>query len=239
MKCDEFMGLLDAFVDGELDVGMRDGILAHARECDGCARELGRAEALKKMLSGLDDGIRVPLAAQAAWRGAVKAEARKRRVRGFYRTFGAVAAACVVLVGVAAGMNLFGRQSEEAPTARMAKDGSQASTFAFVAADGDENNSTQATARTFEAVAMTSTVRILADDVAVAADTVESLADEFNGTVDDSSVAASIAYLTVSVPADEYEAFSDSLAYAGAVDASRVSDGEGDTVSVTITIQKN
>lgn len=233
------MGMLDAFVDGELDVGTRDGILAHARECDGCARELGHAEALKKMLSGLDDAVKVPLAAQAAWRGAVKVEARKRRARGFYRTFGAVAAACVVLVGVAAGMNLFGWQSEEEPAALMAKNGSQASTFAFVAADGDENSSTQATPRTAEAVAMTSTVRILADDVAAAADTVKSLADEFNGTVEDSSVSASTAYLTVSVPADEYEAFSDSLAYAGTVDASRVSDGEGDAVSVTITIQEN
>jgi anti-sigma factor RsiW len=234
------MGLLDAFVDGELDVGARDGILAHARECDGCARALARAEALKKMLSGLDDGVKVPLAAQAAWRGAVKAEARKRRARGFYRTFGAVAAACVVLVGVAAGMNLFGRQSEEEPAALMAKNGSDASTFAFVAADGDEKlGSVPSTPRVSEEAAMTSTVRILADDVAVAAGTVKSLADEFNGAVDDSSVAASTAYLTVSVPTGEYEAFVDALAYAGTVDASRLSDGDGDTVSVTITIQEN
>jgi hypothetical protein len=242
VKCDEFIGMLDAFVDGELDDEARDGICQHARICEDCARELKRAEALRKLLSGLDDEVRVPLAAQAAWRAAVKAEARKKRARGLYRALGAVAAACVVFVGVAAGMNLFGGGApKEEPAVLMARDASDVGTFAFVASDGDESpDAKQATTpRTSEAAEMTATVRIVADDVAAAAQTVESLVGEFNGSVDMSSVDAPTAYLTARIPADEYQAFADSLSYAGAVETSNVSGEGGDAVSVTITIQKN
>ncbi len=240
MKCEELIGMLDAFVDGELGDEARDNILQHARVCENCALELKRAERLKKLLSGLDDGIGVPLAAQAAWRGAVKAEARKKRARGLYRTLGTVAAACVVLVGVAAGMDLFDRTPKDDSVAKIASDASEARTFAFVEPDGDENlNATLAMPRASEVAGMTATARVTADDVNAAVATVRSFVDEFNGTVEDSSVSASTAYLTASIPAGEYEAFAESLSYAGAAETSRVGGEGGDTVSVAITIQQN
>ncbi len=238
MKCDEWMGMLDAFVDGELGGDAREGILQHARACEKCALELKRAEKLKQMLAGLDDGVRVPLAAQAAWRNAVKAEARKKRARGIYRVAGAVAAACVVLVGVAAGLNLFGSSTTHDPVGNLAGQSSDAASFAFVEPDGNENAQTlKMMPSASEPVERTSTVRISADDIAAAVDTVNSLVDEFNGSVDDRSVSASTAYMTASIPAGEYDAFIDSLSYAGKVDVMQESDADDDMVSVSITIQ--
>jgi len=238
VKCDEFIAMLDAFVDGELDDEARDGILQHARACADCAGELKRAQALKKLLSGLDDGVAVPLAVQAAWRAAVKVEARRKRTRGIYRTVAAVAAACVVFAGMAAGLNLFGTDQSE-PSATIARDTSEIGTFAFVESDGNESlTAAQTTPGASEVAGMTAAVRIETDDVAAAAQTVESLVAEFNGTIDAQSVGESTAYLTASVPADEFDAFAEALAYAGATEVSEVS-GAGDAVSVTITIQGN
>lgn len=238
MKCDELIGMLDAFVDGELDDETRADILAHARACETCAQEIKRAETLKKLLSGLDNAVTVPLAAQAAWRNAVKAEARKKRMRGRYRVIGAFAAAFVVLIGVATGMKLFGRTSVDQADPETAHYTPDTQMFAFVASDGNEGlGEMQATPRTSEAAERTASVRITADDVDVAADEVTSMVGEFNGTVDASSINATTAYITAFVPADEFEAFQQALSYTGTIETTRVN-GEGDDmISVTVTIQ--
>lgn len=241
VKCDEWLGMLDAFVDDELGKDAREGILRHARACEKCAAELKRAETLKKLLAGLTDGVPVPLGAQVAWRSAIKAEARKKRARGLYRTLGAVAAACVVLVGVATGMNLFGRTPEGDPAAGVANvPAADQSMFAFIATDGDEGPElARALPHASAAADRTSAARIVADDMAEAVNTVRSLVDEFNGSIDESSINASAAYLSAFIPAGEYEAFADSLSYAGSAEISEPSGEAGDMVCVTITIQEN
>ena len=50
----------------------------------------------------MNEGLSVPLAAQAAWRNAVKRESHRRRGRVFYRALSAVAAAFVLLAGTTA-----------------------------------------------------------------------------------------------------------------------------------------
>ena len=99
MNCEEFKGMLDAFIDDELDAAQRAQLIKHAEACPSCAKELRDAQALKRALAELDASPIVPLPAQAAWRTAVKKEARRRKLKYVYRTAGAVAAAFVVLVG--------------------------------------------------------------------------------------------------------------------------------------------
>ena len=102
MNCSEFEKLLDLFIDGELDGAQLSDLKAHAAECDDCRAKLLAAEQLHEILSHMDDDISVPLAAQAAWRGAVRAEAKRRRMRRIYSACGAVAAVCVLTLGVTA-----------------------------------------------------------------------------------------------------------------------------------------
>ena len=99
MDCSRVRGLIDDYIDDMLPQAERAQLLEHARVCPKCAEELKRAKALKRALAGFDDDIAVPLAAQAAWRGAVKKEAGKRRFVRRFRAVGAVAAAFVVMIG--------------------------------------------------------------------------------------------------------------------------------------------
>lgn len=102
MNCSEFHDLLDLFIDGELDDATKARFLQHADECSDCRTRLNAAEQLSDFLSHMDDNIAVPLQAQAAWRSAVRAEARRRRMKRIYAACGAVAAACVLTLGVTA-----------------------------------------------------------------------------------------------------------------------------------------
>ena len=114
MKCEEFLPMLDAYIDEELDAAQRARLLKHAEGCPSCQSELRRAEALKRALADFDGDPVVPLPAQAAWRQAIKKESRRRRLRRVYQAAGAVAAALVVLVGstfALRGAGLLDRQS--------------------------------------------------------------------------------------------------------------------------------
>ena len=102
MQCREFRELLDAYLDNELSPAEREALLAHARECSACADELASAEVIREALAHLDDDLRVPIAAQASWRAAVKAESKRRRGRTVYRVLSTVAAAFVLLAGTTA-----------------------------------------------------------------------------------------------------------------------------------------
>lgn len=102
MQCREFRELLDAYLDNELSPAEREALLAHARECSACADELASAEVIREALWHLDDDLRVPIAAQASWRAAVKAESKRRRGRTVYRVLSTVAAAFVLLAGTTA-----------------------------------------------------------------------------------------------------------------------------------------
>ena len=113
--------MLDLLLDDALDDKARADLEAHAGVCPECAAKLRAAEQLKAILNDALPEADVPLAAQAKWRAAVRAEAaevQKRRKRGLTRTIGSVAAAAVVLVGVGiaingglTGLNPAGRES--------------------------------------------------------------------------------------------------------------------------------
>ena len=100
MNCETFKEKLNAYADGEMTPDERREMEAHAEECGECRAEMSRAEALNELCAELNEGLTVPLAAQAAWRQAVRAEAKKKQSRAtpaWTKGIGAVAAALVLL----------------------------------------------------------------------------------------------------------------------------------------------
>lgn len=99
MTCSEFDRLLDLYIDGELDETQRREAEAHAAQCGECTDKLKAAVELQGILSHMDDDISVPLQTQAAWRKAVRAEAKRRKMKRIYAFAGAAAAVCVLTLG--------------------------------------------------------------------------------------------------------------------------------------------
>lgn len=102
MNCSEFNQMLDLYIDGELSDSQREELEAHAAQCSACREKLADSEQLREILSHMDDDISVPLPAQAAWRNAVRIEAKRNRMKKVYSICGAVAAVCVLTVGMTA-----------------------------------------------------------------------------------------------------------------------------------------
>lgn len=125
VNCAEFQNLLDGYIDGELDAIRRAEFEAHAAKCASCGEALRAAEQLRDFLAHMDDDLAVPLPAQAAWRKAVRAEARRRRLKRVYAACGAAAAVCLVAIGAASALRSNPVASEGRPEA-----------VAYVEADG-------------------------------------------------------------------------------------------------------
>lgn len=102
MKCSEFSDLLDQWIDGELTGEESAAFERHAAECADCHAKMTASGQLRELLSCLNDDVTVPMPAQAAWRSAIRAEARRGRARRVYTALGAVAAVCVLTLGAAA-----------------------------------------------------------------------------------------------------------------------------------------
>ena len=100
MRCEDFIRLLDPLVDGALDEAQRAEMEAHARDCPACAAELRTALQLQAMLKSLPEEADVPLAAQAGWRKAVRAESKRAGRRRYTRMIAAAAAVLVALLAV-------------------------------------------------------------------------------------------------------------------------------------------
>lgn len=176
MDCEKFRAMLDAYIDGELNADEAQALINHANTCAPCAKELEAANALKDMLRQMKDvEVPVPLQAQAAWREAVRGEARRRKMRRWVRIAGTVAAAIVLVAGSTLILN---RQAgSEFPQ--------QASTLALpenetriIARDGDADVATAAAGQETDYSAWR---KIATTDIPAAMDTVASLAQEYSG----------------------------------------------------------
>lgn len=105
IDCKFFTEHLNAYLDSELDQSTRQEMHRHAANCPSCGERLESMTRLLTMCAEMDEGLAVPLEAQAAWRKAVREEAasRGRKVSGkgavFRRWTGGIAAALVLLVG--------------------------------------------------------------------------------------------------------------------------------------------
>ena len=102
MDCQKYREHLDEWIDGELDEDTALAMEAHMQSCPDCAEETLRAREAIEFVRSLEADIPVPLETQAAWRKAVRAEAKQRKKRGFsaaLRAVSSVAAAFVLLAG--------------------------------------------------------------------------------------------------------------------------------------------
>lgn len=106
VDCKFFVEHLDAYLDSELDQEMRGRMIRHADQCPDCGERLESMTRLLTMCAELDEGLTVPLDVAAAWRRAVREEARaalhkapRRNGRVVVRALSAVAAAAALLVG--------------------------------------------------------------------------------------------------------------------------------------------
>ena len=111
MNCEEARMLLDAYIDGELSREETRALMDHVEACEECAREFEAAVLLKDTLAYIDDDVEVPLQAQAAWRSAIRTEAKKKNARKWMRMAYAAAALVLLLGGVFAFGDMPVRQS--------------------------------------------------------------------------------------------------------------------------------
>ena len=105
MRCEEINALLDQLLDGELTDEQLRALEEHGQSCPDCAGEIRAAMQMKALFGEMEPEVDVPLAAQAAWRGAIKAEAKRKRNRKIYSWAGMAAAAVVVMLGVSLALN--------------------------------------------------------------------------------------------------------------------------------------
>ena len=105
MNCKEALALLDAFIDGELTAEQESALLDHVNACEACKQEFDAARLLRDVLGDMDEEIAVPLEAQAAWRKAVRQEAKRVAVKKWTRWAYAAAAALVLVVGCTVALN--------------------------------------------------------------------------------------------------------------------------------------
>ena len=100
MRCEETGRWLDLLMDDALDAAQRQALNEHASGCPKCAEQLRSTLLLKAMMKSLPEEAEVPLTAQAAWRGAVRAESKRSANRRLTRMISGAAAAVVVALGI-------------------------------------------------------------------------------------------------------------------------------------------
>lgn len=98
MRCEEFESRLNDYLDGALPEDERARMLHHAQSCAPCGQLLHQMTDILGALHDMDRDTQMPLACQAAWRKAVRAECKAKRRTPALRAITSVAAALVFLI---------------------------------------------------------------------------------------------------------------------------------------------
>ena len=174
MDCEGLRARLDAYIDGELPEEEARALVNHAKACDACRRELEAAELLRDALANLDENVSVPLEAQAAWRGVVRAEAKRRAIRKWTRLACAAAAALVLVLG---GSLMLKGAPQDGQTQPLALSVDSDTAEGLIARDGGD----VVHAESEPEDAYAAWKKIATDQPAAALETLEALAEEYNG----------------------------------------------------------
>lgn len=235
MNCSEFKNMLDLYIDGELDDRTKADFLAHADACVECRAELNAAEQLRDFLSHMDEDAAVPLPAQAAWRGAVRAEARRRRMKRVYAACGAVAAACVLTLGISTML----RTGPQAPAA----DAGMPRSVALVETDGVSDDAaldgTTAMLSTGASAPVAYINRtILAEDIQTSYGYLMDIVAEYDGVVEGETTENANMRVVVLVPGENAADFISAVDHIGVdvKEENAVFDASAEFVGVCVTI---
>lgn len=98
MRCEEFESRLNDYLDGALPEDERAQMLHHAQSCAPCGQLLHQMTDILGALHDMDRDTQMPLACQAAWRKAVRAECKAKWRTPALRAVTSVAAALVLLI---------------------------------------------------------------------------------------------------------------------------------------------
>lgn len=230
MGCNETRMLLDAYVDGELSAQQEAELLAHVHACEACREEFEAAMLLKDCLKDMDEEIAVPLEAQAAWRKAVHAEAKKKMVRRWSRLATAAAATLVVVLGVGFMADREAPVSQPVPEAAVYSPKHDE----LIAADG--NVQAVNAAATAPAEIYTVRKRFATGDVQAAGKSIEMLAAEYSGTIAVEGDAQGLR-CRVELPMDYMEDFLNAASSIGAELDSETVDAAGETAVILVLIE--
>ncbi len=237
MKCSEFETRIDALIDGELSEKSRAEMEAHAESCEDCAEKLHAAKMLQDVLSHMDDSVAVPLQAQAGWRRAVAAEAKRKRFSRIYRIAGAVAAALVVAVC----LPMLLRNPAKTPEAHVEVDGvektaqfgDEAETAALKAADMEVQGEMLMAASGMPDVER----RVLVENIETAYGYAMDIVKEYSGSVESEAQDASERCAYVLIPADNAEDFINAIDHLGTVaDSSYRNETDGEVVEICVRL---
>ena len=116
----------------------------HCQCCAECAGKLKLNRQMMRVFAEMAPEMDVPLKAQAAWRGAVKQEARRKRQRRAYRYIGGIAAAMVVAIGATlafkmpAKLDMSAVDSAAVRTVERAEEVSEAAEMDYSTAESEE-----------------------------------------------------------------------------------------------------
>ena len=179
MDCEKLKALLDFYVDGELSADDALALEAHAKSCASCARELEAANVLKDLLKDMrDEEVAVPLQAQAAWRSAIRTEAKRRKMRMWTRFAGVAAAAIVLVFG---SMLLFNPEKDTAMPQEASLYSMSTENEGLIARDGDKSERIEAT-NASQDVDYSVWKKIACNDMEASISTLENLAEEYSGS---------------------------------------------------------
>jgi anti-sigma factor RsiW len=117
MTCDEMAGLLDSFVDGELDAKTLERVSAHTVTCARCTERVDRLRDLGDDIRGALPMLEAPSELRAQIEGAARTAHRAQDVRvvrpaSIYR-WQWLAAACLVVAALGGGWQLGARHERE------------------------------------------------------------------------------------------------------------------------------
>ena len=240
LNCAQTDALLDALMDGALTDADRVSLDAHCAECEECAGRLRLTEEMRRMFSETAPELDVPLEAQAAWRGAIRQEAARRRRRNLTRWAGVIAAALVVAVGGFLAFRTPARTDmAAAPVPAMGESAVMAENVAVVEADGQDEEFESIDIAASRAMPMIER-RMRVEDLDRTCAYMADLAREYEGGIEQQRFDAG-ANLFVDLPAENAADFLSAAAHYdvdGSFDASADVEAEAGRVSMLLVLEE-
>ena len=232
MGCEEARMLLDAYADGELSAEQERELMGHVRACEACKQEFEAARLLKEMLCDMDEEVAVPLEAQAAWRSAVKKEAKQRSIRRWSRWASAAAAALVLV----AGCSFAFRNDRAAIIAEEPAIIAEEPALMMAAAGLVEKDGAGTAGAEMAAADYSVWKKYEVDNVGTACSTIIQLTEEYSGSFTSEPGEGGSAYCSVELPKDYLEDFLVAVSCIGTELESETMNLDDATVSVFFQI---